>query len=67
MLAQLVGWIIKEMENLLFPFVLVLFKGNEASLFAGCGVVADSDAESEYLETSIKFRPMLNALGGKII
>jgi menaquinone-specific isochorismate synthase len=41
-----------------------LIQGNEASLFAGCGVVADSDAESEYQETSLKFRPMLRALGG---
>ncbi len=42
-----------------------LIQGNEASLFAGCGVVADSDSESEYLETNIKFRPMLTALGGE--
>ncbi|WP_284036208.1 isochorismate synthase [Neobacillus sp. 114] len=42
-----------------------LLQGKEASLFAGCGVVADSDSESEYLETSLKFRPMLRALGGK--
>ncbi|MGX6443131.1 isochorismate synthase [Neobacillus sp. K501] len=41
-----------------------LIQGEEASLFAGCGVVADSDAESEYQETSLKFRPMLRALGG---
>lgn len=42
-----------------------LIQGKEASLFAGCGIVADSNAESEYKETSIKFRPMLTALGGK--
>lgn len=42
-----------------------LIQGNEASLFAGCGIVADSNAASEYIETSIKFRPMLAALGGK--
>ncbi len=42
-----------------------LLQGEEASLFAGCGVVADSEAESEYLETSLKFTPMLRALGGK--
>jgi len=42
-----------------------LIQGKEASLFAGCGVVADSNAESEYLETSLKFRPMLRALGGQ--
>ncbi len=41
-----------------------LIQDQEASLFAGCGVVADSEAESEYIETSIKFRPMLTALGG---
>ncbi|CAM3769902.1 isochorismate synthase MenF [Mesobacillus zeae] len=41
-----------------------LLQGEEASLFAGCGIVADSDADSEYRETSIKFRPMLNAFGG---
>lgn len=41
-----------------------LIQGKEASLFAGCGVVADSDSESEYLETGLKFRPMLRALGG---
>jgi menaquinone-specific isochorismate synthase len=43
-----------------------LIQGNEASLFAGCGIVENSDAESEFLETRIKFRPMLNALGGNI-
>ncbi|WML47229.1 isochorismate synthase [Neobacillus sp. PS3-34] len=41
-----------------------LIQGKDASLFAGCGVVADSDSDSEYLETSLKFRPMLTALGG---
>lgn len=42
-----------------------LIQGKEASLFAGCGVVVNSNAEAEYLETSIKFRPMLTALGRK--
>ncbi|MFE8703297.1 isochorismate synthase MenF [Cytobacillus sp. FJAT-54145] len=42
-----------------------LIQGNEASLFAGCGIVEDSDVESEYFETQIKFRPMLSALGGR--
>jgi menaquinone-specific isochorismate synthase len=42
-----------------------LIQGNEASLFAGCGVVADSNSESEFKETGLKFRPMLTALGGK--
>nr|WP_249310367.1 isochorismate synthase [Bacillus sp. FJAT-49736] len=42
-----------------------LIKGNEAFIYAGCGIVADSNPEDEYLETNIKFRPMLRALGGK--
>ncbi|WP_059283351.1 isochorismate synthase [Bacillus coahuilensis] len=37
---------------------------NEAYLYSGCGVLKDSTPESEYEETSIKFRPMLRALGG---
>jgi menaquinone-specific isochorismate synthase len=41
-----------------------LIQGNEASIFAGCGVVEDSVAELEFEETNIKFKPMLSALGG---
>lgn len=43
-----------------------LIQGNEASIFAGCGVVKDSEVESEFQETKIKFRPMLSALGGEL-
>ncbi|WP_047983652.1 isochorismate synthase [Ornithinibacillus californiensis] len=41
-----------------------LLQGDKASLFAGCGVVKDSDPEAEFEETRIKFLPMLNVLGG---
>lgn len=41
-----------------------LLKGDKASLFAGCGVVKESDPEAELAETGIKFLPMLNVLGG---
>ncbi len=43
-----------------------LIQGDEASLFAGCGIVGDSDPESEYMETKMKFKPMLSALGGTL-
>ncbi|MCA1056791.1 isochorismate synthase [Rossellomorea aquimaris] len=43
-----------------------LLQGSESTLFAGCGIVADSDPESEFRETQMKFRPMLRALGGNI-
>ncbi|OZU88543.1 isochorismate synthase [Virgibacillus indicus] len=42
-----------------------LIQGNEASLFAGCGVVKNSNPEAEYEETNIKFLPMLSVLGGQ--
>jgi salicylate biosynthesis isochorismate synthase/menaquinone-specific isochorismate synthase len=35
----------------------------EATLFAGCGIVAASDPERELTETRIKLRAMLEALG----
>lgn len=39
-----------------------LFHKNRAHLYAGCGIVSDSDPESEWEETIMKFEPMTNAL-----
>jgi len=39
-----------------------LINREKVSLFAGCGIVADSDPDMEYEETKMKFRPMLSAL-----
>ncbi len=39
-----------------------LLEGAQATLFAGCGIVAGSDPEREYAEASLKLRPMLAAL-----
>jgi menaquinone-specific isochorismate synthase len=38
--------------------------GHRARLFAGCGIVAGSQAESELAESETKFRPMRRALEG---
>ncbi len=60
------GWIdYKENGEFAVGIRSGLIQGTEASLFAGCGIVASSDSESEFLETSLKFTPMLTALGGK--
>src|SRR5690606_13710895 len=40
-----------------------LLQEKQASLFAGVGLVADSDPMAEYEETLMKFKPMLSALG----
>ena len=40
-----------------------LLRGNEAILYAGDGIVAGSDPETEGHETAMKFNPLLTALG----
>jgi menaquinone-specific isochorismate synthase len=36
--------------------------GNSVRLFAGCGIVADSDPDNEVVEAAAKFVPMRDAL-----
>ena len=43
-----------------------LLDGDKAYLYAGGGIVADSEPDKEYDETWVKFRPVLRALGGKL-
>ena len=40
-----------------------LINQNKVTLFAGCGIVANSDPLKEYEETAMKLKPMLSALG----
>ena len=40
-----------------------LLRGNQATLFAGSGIVQGSDPHLEFIETELKFQPMLTALG----
>jgi isochorismate synthase len=42
-----------------------LIRGQEALLYAGCGIVAASDPDREYAESCLKLRPMLWALGDR--
>ncbi len=62
--AAPVGWVDSRGEG---EFVVAirsaLLEGNQASLYAGCGIVADSDPASEYAESCLKLKPMLSALG----
>lgn len=43
-----------------------LLDADQAYLYAGGGIVADSKVTQEYDETWVKFRPVLRALGGKL-
>ena len=38
------------------------YRENLATLFAGAGILADSDAQMEYQETALKLLPMMNLL-----
>jgi len=62
--AAPIGWIDWRMDGEFAAAIRsALLAGNEAVLFAGCGIVGDSDPDAELTETRLKFRPMLSALG----
>jgi isochorismate synthase len=62
-----VGWMDAGGEGELTVAIRsALLRGPEASLFAGCGIVAGSDPEREYAESCLKLRPMLAALEASV-
>jgi isochorismate synthase EntC len=59
-----VGWIGPDGDGeLMVALRSGVVDGARASLFAGCGIVADSDPAREWAESRMKLRPMLAALG----
>jgi isochorismate synthase len=62
--AAPIGWMDRHGQG---EFVVglrsALVRGDAATLFAGCGIVAGSDPSTEYAEWGWKLRPMLSALG----
>ncbi|ENH97117.1 menaquinone-specific isochorismate synthase [Gracilibacillus halophilus YIM-C55.5] len=60
-----IGWIDQDFNGEFAVAIRsALVNKSSATLFAGCGVVEDSDPDIEFSETTIKFTPMLQALGG---
>jgi isochorismate synthase len=65
--AAPVGWIDAHGEGEFAVAIRsALLRGATATLFAGCGLVADSDPAAEYAESQLKLRPLLTALGGEL-
>jgi isochorismate synthase len=62
--AGIVGWMDADGDG---EWAVALrcaeIQGRFASLFAGAGIVADSEPRAELDETAAKFRSMLGALG----
>lgn len=63
--AAPVGWI-DYRGNGMFAVAIrsAVSVGSESMLFAGAGIVADSEPEREWRETELKFRSLAEALGG---
>ncbi|WP_242543223.1 isochorismate synthase [Candidatus Enterococcus mangumiae] len=61
-----IGWL--DLINDVGEFAVGIRSGilneTEGMLYAGCGVVADSDPETERQETLLKFQPMLRGVKG---
>ncbi len=58
-----VGWVNGQGEGEFAVAIRsALLHDHMATLFAGCGIVADSDPEREYAESLLKLKPMLAAL-----
>ncbi|MFL5673527.1 MAG: isochorismate synthase MenF [Chloroflexota bacterium] len=62
-----IGWLGADGDGeLMVALRCALVRGSGAVLFAGCGIVADSDAEREWEESGLKLRTMIGALGGEV-
>lgn len=65
--AAPIGWIDADLNG---EFAVAIRSAaifnDKAYLYAGGGIVENSDPQSEYEETLVKFRPMLRALGGQL-
>lgn len=58
-----VGWFnLKGSGEFAVAIRSALLNDNKAELFAGCGIVSDSDPEKEWKETLLKFVPLMDAL-----
>jgi isochorismate synthase len=59
-----IGWLGADGDGeLMVALRCGLVAGRSATLFAGCGIVADSDPAREWDESRLKLRTMLDALG----
>jgi isochorismate synthase len=62
--ASPIGWLDGDGNGeFLVALRSAIVSGQRARLFAGCGIVAESDPDQELAESDVKMRPMISALG----
>lgn len=64
--AAPIGWLARESGEFAVALRSAVLAGRRATLFAGCGIVADSDPAMELAESRLKLRPMLAALSAAL-
>jgi len=60
--ASPVGWVGRDGGEFAVALRSALIDGSDATLYAGCGIVADSDPAQEYKESTLKLQLMESAL-----
>jgi menaquinone-specific isochorismate synthase len=66
--AAPVGWIDVNLDGAFAVAIRsAVAQERRAWLYAGSGIVADSEPQKEWEETALKFRPMLEALGVEMV
>ena len=60
--AAPIGWVTGEQAEFAVVLRAALVRGPNAAVFAGCGIVAQSDPDAEFAESSLKLTTALNAV-----
>lgn len=64
--AAPIGWMQRDAAEFAVALRSALIRGPEASLYAGCGIVADSDPDHEFAESEVKLVSMKLALAAAV-
>jgi isochorismate synthase len=65
--AAPIGWVGREHGEFAVALRSGVITGSEATLFAGCGIVADSHPERELEESILKLQPMQTAIAAALV
>lgn len=61
-----IGWIGREGGEFAVALRSAILYGAEAMLYAGCGIVAESDPDLEFTESVLKLQPMKSAISAAV-